>query len=144
MSTFTQVSITSSITASLAELLFAGSPGASLPDDLYQLKLLWNGIKTAVEQKRRRLERIRDLWREFEEKKEEFIGFLGRVETRLREFPPALAQAMDFAVIQNEIETQKVGRHRNELRTYVVVTWHKNVTISLSLDAVLSRGGACV
>ncbi|CAI8007197.1 Dystrophin, partial [Geodia barretti] len=102
-----QVSITSSITASLAELLVAGSPGASMPEDLYQLKLLWSGMKTAIEQKRQRLERIRDLWRSFEEKKEEFVGFLARAETRLREFPVTVAQAMDLGLIQNEIETQK-------------------------------------
>ena len=102
------MSITSSITASLAELLVAGSPGASIPEDLYQLKLLWIGIKTAIEHKRQRLERIRDLWKEFEEKKEEFLGFLATAERRLREFPQILAETMDLVVIQNQIETQKV------------------------------------
>ena len=105
-----QVSITSSITASLAELLVAGSPGASMPEDLYQLKLLWSGMKSAIEQKRQRLERIRDLWTSFEEKKEEFVRFLSRGETRLREFPMTLAEAKDLGVIQNEIETQKVWK----------------------------------
>ena len=82
-----------------------------MPEDLYQLKLLWSGMKTAIEQKRQRLERIRDLWRSFEEKKEEFVGFLARAETRLREFPVTVVQAMDLGLIQNEIETQKVCNH---------------------------------
>ena len=79
-----------------------------MPEDLYQLKLLWSGMKQAIEQKRQRLELIRDLWHSFEEKKEEFVVFLARAETRLREFPVTLAQAMDFGLIQKEIETQKV------------------------------------
>ena len=103
--------MTGSITASLAELLAGGSPGTSIPEDLYQLQLLWNGIKMAIEQKRQRLEQIQDLWKSFEEKKEVFTGFLTRVERRLREFPLSLAQAMDLAVIQSQIETQKVWKH---------------------------------
>ena len=79
-----------------------------MPEDLYQLMLLWNGIKTAIGQKRQRLEQIRDLWKSFETKKEEFANFLTKAEGRLREFPNTIGQAMDMTVIQNEIETQKV------------------------------------
>ena len=102
-----QFSITSSITNSLAELL-AGSPTTSMPEDLYQLKLLWNGIKTAISQKRQRLEQIRDLWKSFEGKKEEFVNFLTMAEERLGGFQETLGQTMDMGAIQNEIETQKV------------------------------------
>ena len=121
-----QVSLTSSVTTSLAELLEMGSPTASMPDDLYQLMLLWNGIKMAIGQKRQRLEQIRDLWKSFEEKKEEFVNFLTLAEKRLREFPETLGRTMDISVIQNEIETQKVHVHvhlcRNEEWNCVTVT----------------------
>ena len=103
-----QISITSSITASLAELLAVGSPTASMPEELYQLMLLWNGIKTAIELKRERLEQTRDQWNSFEGKKEEFVNFLTRAEERLRSFRETLGQAIDMGVIQNQIETQKV------------------------------------
>ena len=103
-----QTSFASSISPSLAELLVSGSPTVSMPDELYQLMLLWNGIKTAITQKRERLERIRDLWKSFETKKEEFVNFLTMAEERLREFCETLGKAMDIGVIQNQIETQKV------------------------------------
>ena len=70
--------------------------------------LLWNAIKTAIGQKRQRLEQIRDLWNTFERMKEEFVNFLSMAEGRLARFQETLGQAMDMGVIQNEIETQKV------------------------------------
>ena len=106
-----QVSLTSSITTSLAELLLAGSPTGSIPDDLYQLMTLWNGIKMAIGQKRQRLEQIRDLWKSFEAKKEEFVKFLTIAENRLQGFSETLGQATDMGVIQSEFETQKVHVH---------------------------------
>ena len=113
-----QTSITSSITPSLSEFLAAGSPTNSIPDDLYQLMTLWNGTKAAVHQQRQRLERIQELWKTFEGRKEEFLNFLSKAEQRLGRFFEELGKAKDIGVIQSEITVQKVregGRDRKSV-----------------------------
>ena len=116
-----QVSLTSSITTSLAEFLVAGSPTGSIPDDLYQLMTLWNGIKMAIGQKRQRLEQIRDLWKSFEAKKEEFVKFLTIAENRLQGFSETLGHATDMGVIQSEFETQKVYTYSTCICTWTFI-----------------------
>ena len=103
-----QTSVTSSITPSLSELLNAGSPSGSIPDDLYQLTTLWNGIKTALTHQRQRLVQIQDTWRKFDKKKEEFVSYLSVAEERVGRFFDELKKAKDFSVIQRDISEQKV------------------------------------
>ena len=95
----------STISLSLSQM---ASPTSSMPDELYQLTILWNGIWTTLTQKRQKLESTLGIWRAFESKKEAFCNFLTKAEERMNSFFVTVSSAKDLAVIQTEIVEQKV------------------------------------
>lgn len=95
----------STISASLSQMV---SPTSSMPDELYQLSILWNGMWTTLTQKRRKLESTLSIWRAFESKKEAFCNFLTKAEERMSSFFETLSSAKDLTVMQTEIMEQKV------------------------------------
>ena len=58
-----------SIISSSSSLQFS-SPSALMPDELYQLFILWNGVWTTLYQRCQGLESVQDIWRAFESRKE--------------------------------------------------------------------------
>ena len=84
------------------------SPSSPIPDELYQLSVLWNGIWTILTQRLQGLESAQDMWRAFESRKEAFCGFLTNAEERVSSFFKVLSTAQDLSVMQAEVVAQKV------------------------------------
>ena len=84
------------------------SPSSPIPDELYQLSVLWNGIWTILTQRLQGLESAQDMWRAFESRKEAFCGFLANAEERVSSFFKVLSTAQDLSVMQAEVVAQKV------------------------------------
>ena len=95
----------STISPSLSQM---ASPTSSMPDELYQLSILWNGIWTTLTQKRQKLESTLGIWRAFEAKKEAFYNFLTKAEERMSSFFVTLSSVKDLTVMQAKIMEQKV------------------------------------
>ena len=95
----------SSISPSLSQMT---SPTSLLPDEIYQLTILWRGIWTMLNQRRQQLEAIRDIWGAFESRKEAFSSCLVKAEDRLSSLFTTLSGSKDLAVIQAEFTAQQV------------------------------------
>lgn len=77
-------------------------------EDVYQLFLLWRSIWVSLGQQKKRLEGMLEVWRHFEEKKEEFCDFLTQAEERVGLFFRTLSETKDLSVVQSEITKQQV------------------------------------
>ena len=79
-----------------------GTPGSPIPDDIYQLAVLWKGIWSGLLQQKRRLEAVQDAWKAFEDKKEVFVNFLTKAEERMQSVLKVLNSTKDLAVMNAE------------------------------------------
>ena len=79
-----------------------GTPGSPIPDDVYQLAILWKGIWSGLLQQKKRLEAIQEAWKAFEDKKELFVNFLTKGEERLQSVFKVLSTTKDLAVMNAE------------------------------------------
>ena len=85
------------------------SLGSQIDDEVYQLFLLWRGVWTSLNQQKARLEATLEVWKNFEEKKEEFCDFLTKAEDRNGVFFKSLSECKDLTVVQTEITAQMVS-----------------------------------
>ena len=81
---------------------------SAISEDHYHLMLLWKGIWMMLTRERSRLESIKERWKNFEAKKEDFCKFLFRSEERIASFFRVIASTKNLAVMQTEMMTQKV------------------------------------
>ncbi len=94
----------SSLTSSLSHL---ASPTLG-SEEHYQLSILWNGIWTTLNHRRRKLEAVQEAWKAFEAKREAFAQLLTEAEGTTAHFYASLADAKDFTVIDAQFTAQKV------------------------------------
>lgn len=87
------------------------NPMPALSEEHYHLMLLWKGIWMVLVRERARLESIRERWKNFESKKEEFCKFLFRSEERMASFFRVIGSTKNLGVVQAEMMTQKVTPH---------------------------------
>ncbi len=104
---------------SLSHLLNSSSstPLTPISEEHYHLMLLWKGIWSVLIQERTRLEAIRERWKTFESKKEEFCRFLFRSEERMASFFRVIGTTKNLGVMQTEMVAQKVRQYDLELLT---------------------------
>ena len=86
----------------------ASTPMTPISEEHYHLMLLWKGIWTVMTQERNRLEAIRERWKTFEGRKEEFCRFLFRSEERMASFFRVIGTTKNLGVVQTEMVAQKV------------------------------------
>ena len=86
-------------------------PIPPISEEHYHLMLLWKGIRTVLVQERARLESIRERWKNFDSKKDEFCKFLFRSEERMASFFRVIGSTKNLAVVQTEMMAQKVVKH---------------------------------
>ena len=99
------------------------SPSSPIPDELYQLSVLWNGTWTLLTQRLQGLESAQDMWRAFESRKEAFCGFLVKAEERVHSFLKVLSTAQDLSVIQAEVVAKKVNIYStNQISFWTALT----------------------
>ena len=99
------------------------SPSSPIPDELYQLSVLWNGTWTLLTQRLQGLESAQDMWRAFESRKEAFCGFLVKAEERVSSFLKVLSTAQDISVMQAEVMAEKVKIYStNQISFWTEVT----------------------
>ena len=80
-----------------------GTPGSPIPDDVYQLAILWRGIWSSLVQQKKRLEAVQDAWNTFEGKKEAFVNFLAKAEEKMQSVFKVLGSTKDLAVMNTEL-----------------------------------------
>jgi len=105
-----------SIISSSSSLQFS-SPSSLMPDELYQLFILWNGVWSTLNQRSQSLESAQDIWRAFESRKESFSNFLVKAEERMASFFKVLSSAKDLTVMQAEVTAQKVNLLHTHIHT---------------------------
>ena len=86
-----------------------GTPDSPIPDDVYQLAILWKGIWSGLVQQKKRLEAIQDAWKAFEDKKEVFVNFLAKAEERVQSVFKVLSTTKDLAVMNAEFGAYQVS-----------------------------------
>ena len=85
-----------------------GTPDSPIPDDVYQLAVLWKGIWSGLLQQKKRLEAIQEAWKAFEDKKEVFVNFLAKAEERVQSVFKVLSTTKDLAVMNAEFGAYQV------------------------------------
>ena len=123
-----------SIISSSSSLQFS-SPSALMPDELYQLFILWNGVWTTLNQRCQGLESVQDIWRAFESRKESFSNFLVKAEERMASFFKVMSTAKDLTVMQAEVTAQKVSL----CVKFIILCMH--ISYAVSMDACLYTPG---
>lgn len=86
------------------------SSDSALPEELYQLSILWVGVWAGLNQLKDHLDTIQEAWRAFETEKESLCSLLQRLEEKAATFLTTLTTARDLSVVQEEIAAQKVGQ----------------------------------
>ena len=88
--------------------LGGGAPDSPVPDDVYQLAVLWKGLWSGLVQQKKRLEAIQEAWKAFEDKKEVFVNFLAKAEERVQSVFKVLSTTKDLAVMNAEFGAYQV------------------------------------
>ena len=90
-----------------------------MPDKLYQLVILWNGVGSTLNQRSQSLESAQDIWRVFESRKELFSNFLVKAEERMASFFKVLSSTKDLTVMQAKVTAQKVNLLHTHTHIYI-------------------------
>ena len=100
-----------------------GTPSSPIPDDVYQLAVLWKGIWSGLVQQKKRLETIQEAWKAFEDKKEVFVNFLAKAEERVQSVFKVLGTTKDLAVMNAEFGAYQVSVCTcTHVRVHVIVS----------------------
>ena len=85
------------------------APSSPVPDDVYQLAVLWRGIWATLFQQKKRLDSVQEAWKVFETKKEVFVNFLAKAEERLQSVFKVLGSTKDLGIMNAEFGAYNVS-----------------------------------
>ena len=89
-------------------------PDSPIPDEVYQLAVLWKGIWSTLIMQKRRLQTVEEAWKAFETKKEAFVNFLTKAEERMQSVFKVLSSTKDLAIMNAEFGAFAVRERESE------------------------------